>query len=103
LEDELIVEADERLRSLAEGNDDMVGASVALEELTGGETPHFYQARVVAYIRPDNIVGVEKADSPDAALKSALTAVERQVRQRRDKLGKRWQQPPSPPQAIEPE
>jgi hypothetical protein len=92
--DELIIEADRRLRTLAEGHSDMVGASVAMEELTGRETPYVYLARVIAYIRPDNIVAVEKSDSPEAALKGALSAVERQVREKRDRLRKQWQQPP---------
>ena len=89
--DELIAEADRRLRALAEGHSDMIGASVAMEELTGGETPHVYQARVIAYIRPDNVVAVEKSDSPEAALKGALSAVECQVRELREKLRKSWQ------------
>ena len=88
--DELIIEADRKLRALAEGHSDMIGASVAIEELTGVETPHVYQARVVAYIRPNNIVAVEKRDSPESALKGAISAVERQVRELREKLGKSW-------------
>jgi hypothetical protein len=31
----------------------MIGASVALEELTGQTTPHRYQVRVVVYVRPN--------------------------------------------------
>jgi hypothetical protein len=84
--DELITEADRRLRALAEGHSDMIGASVAMEELTGGETPHVYQARVIAYIRPNNVVAVEKRDAPETALKGALSAVERQVHELREKL-----------------
>jgi hypothetical protein len=97
LEDELIAEADGRLRQLAQGQTDMIGASVAVEELAGAETPFIYQARVVAYIRPDNVAAVEKGNSPETALKGALDAVERQVREMRDRLRKRWQQPPAAP------
>jgi hypothetical protein len=55
------------------------------------ETPHMYQARVVVYIRPENIVAIEKAGDLDGALKGALEAAERQVRQRREKFKTQWQ------------
>jgi len=92
-DNELIVEAEGRLRQLASGHSDMIGGSVALEELTGDITPHRYEARVVAYMRPDNVAAVEKRETAIEALKGALNAVERQVRERREKLGKPWQQP----------
>jgi len=92
LNDVLRDEAETRLRALATDRNDMIGASVAVKELSRDETPHFYQARVVAYIRPENIVAVEKADALDAALKGALEAVERQVHQRREKFQAQWQQ-----------
>jgi hypothetical protein len=98
LGDELIEEADRRLRALAEGHSDMIGASVSMEELTGGATPYVYQARVIAFTRPHSVVAVEKSDSPEGALKGALSAVERQVREKRDRLRKQWQQPPQSPQ-----
>jgi ribosome-associated translation inhibitor RaiA len=91
--DELREEALERLLALAEGQDDLIGASVALEELTGGTTPYHYQARVIAFIRPDNIAAVEKAETSRGALKGALTALERQVREQRERLRKTWKRP----------
>jgi hypothetical protein len=48
---------------------------------------------VVVYIRPENIAAVEKAESVEAALKGALAAIERQVREHRERLGATWQQP----------
>jgi len=57
------------------------------------QPPHTFQARVVAYMRPSNLAATEKADTPEGALKGALGALERQVRERRDELGKRWQRP----------
>jgi ribosome-associated translation inhibitor RaiA len=92
LKDLLEAEAESRLRELAEGHKDMVGANVTLEELSHSETPHAYQARVTAFIRPDDIVAVETAESPEAALDGALGALERQVRQQRDKLRHPWEQ-----------
>ena len=93
-EEELKPEAEKRLRELARGHKDMVGASMALEQPAANrETPYIYRARVVVYIRPENISGEEKADTPQAALKGALDAVTRQVRARREKLRTRWKQP----------
>ncbi|MGC9335281.1 MAG: HPF/RaiA family ribosome-associated protein [Anaerolineae bacterium] len=88
--DELRAESLERLLALAEGHDDLIGASVALEELTGATTPYRYQVRVIAFIRPDNIAAVEKAETSLGALKGALTALERQVREYREKLRETW-------------
>lgn len=92
-DDALRLETDRRLRTLTEGHTDITGASVALEELTGETTPNRFQARVVVYMRPDNIASVEKAETAEGALKGALSAVERQVRQARDKLRETWKQP----------
>jgi len=89
----LRLEAERRLETLRAGHTDITGASVALEELSHGETPHLYQARVVAYRRPDNIVAVEKEETATEALKGALDALERQVRADREKRRQTQQQP----------
>ncbi len=93
LETEMRAEAESRLRELAADHTDMIGASVAVEELTGEATPHRYQVRVVAYMRPDNVAAVEKGKTIEAALNGALAAVERQVREYRNKLREQWKQP----------
>jgi ribosome-associated translation inhibitor RaiA len=93
LPDDLRVKVQDRLEKLAGGKRDMIGASVAIERIAHGETPHFYQARIVAYIKPDNIVALEKGDNIDVALKGALDALERQVRKRREKFGEPWKRP----------
>jgi hypothetical protein len=92
-DDALRMEADRRLRALTEGHTDITGASVAIEELTGEATPNWYEVRVAVYMRPDNLASVEKAETVEGALKGALTAAERQVRQVRDKLRETWKQP----------
>ena len=66
-----------------------------------GESSYQYEATVVVYARPENIAATEKEDNPTTALKGALSAVERQVRQKRDKLGKPWQRPGNDPIATE--
>lgn len=89
----LIEEAESRLQALADGHTDLIGAAVTVEELSNDETPHSYRARVVAYIRPTDIAGIEMSDTMEGALKGALVATERQIRKKRDKLAKPWEQP----------
>ena len=101
LEEELFLEADGRLRDLAAGHDDLRGAAVNIREPATGESSYQYEATVVVYARPENIAATEKEDNPTTALKGALSAVERQVRQKRDKLGKPWQRPGNDPIATE--
>jgi ribosome-associated translation inhibitor RaiA len=92
-DENLRIEAERRLRELTEGHTDIIGASVAIEELTGAETPHRYQTRIVLYIRPSDIAAVEKAPDAITSLEQALDVVERQVREHREKLSERWKQP----------
>ena len=83
----------DKLESLASGKNDMIGASVAIERIAHGETPHFYQARIVAYIKPKNIAAVEKSDNLEMALNGALEAIERKIRKKREKFGEPWKRP----------
>jgi len=85
-EDEMFVEADNRLRALAEDHDDLTGAAVAVRQPSHGETPPLYEVTVVVYSKPANAAATEKADSPMGALKGALDAAERQVRETRARL-----------------
>lgn len=91
--DRLEMEAESRLVELAEGHRDITGASVSITQPAHGETPYLYQARVVVYMRPDNLTAQEKHDTIEGALKGALKAIERQVRGRREKLGEPWKRP----------
>ena len=86
-EDTMRMEAVERLMTLAEGHRDMIGASVRVEPIAVGEEPaHLYEARVVAYTKPNHIAAREKDEIPMIALKNALSAAERQVREKREKM-----------------
>lgn len=96
LEQELWAEAWERVQALAGNRDDMIGASAAVERVEGRETPHVFKARIVAYIKPNNIVVNNKAEQPMAALQQALDTLERQVREHREKQRKPWQKPKKP-------
>jgi ribosome-associated translation inhibitor RaiA len=94
LEDKLKNEAETRLRKLSKGHTDITGAAVSLESLDkGSETNYVVRARVVVYVRPENIVAVEKGENPQSALKDALSAVERQIREKRDKMRETWKRP----------
>lgn len=83
--------AEKQIRVLGKGHRDMTGAAVAIESIAHGVTPHEFRARVVVYIRPTDVVAVEKDATPEAALRNSLKAVERRVREQREKLGKPWQ------------
>lgn len=49
--------------------------------------------RIMAYVRPEDVVAVESADTMQAALNHALVAVERQIRDKRERLRDRHRQP----------
>ena len=93
--DDLKAEVEQRLRDLAGEDTDMVGAAVAVTapgkglEKRGTE-PFLYQARVVVYARPEDIAATKQDEAVPVALHEALSAVERQVRAKREKLGRPW-------------
>jgi ribosome-associated translation inhibitor RaiA len=90
---ELRTEAESQLRELTQDHTDIVGAAVAMEELTGDETPHTFQTRIVVYMRPDNVVAVEKAPDATTSLQQALNVIERQVHEKREELREQRRQP----------
>lgn len=85
---ELYELAYDEITDITEGHTDIVGASVSIEELSSGITPHAYQARVVLYVRPEHIAATEVKPSALEALQQALEAAIRQVREKRNKLRK---------------
>jgi ribosome-associated translation inhibitor RaiA len=101
LENEFFVEADERLRKLAADHNDLRGAAINIREPAHGETSYLYEATAVIYARPNNIAASEKRNNPGAALKGALSAIEQQVRDKREKLGQPWKQPGQDPVTSE--
>ncbi|MBN1122312.1 MAG: hypothetical protein JXJ17_14640 [Anaerolineae bacterium] len=97
IEVELFEEADGRLRDLAAGHNDLTGAAINIRTPAHGETPPLFSATVVVYSRPENIVATEKTPELNGALKGALDAVERQVREKRNKFRRHWEQPEGDP------
>ena len=94
---QLMEQAETRLRDLAKGHEDIIGAAVTMRRPAKTETTFLHEATVVAYVRPENVVGKEKHENAVGALKGALDAVERQVRKKREKLRDRWEQPENDP------
>jgi ribosome-associated translation inhibitor RaiA len=96
---ELQDEIETRLLTLAGDRTDLKGAAIAVTEPAQSNersAPHIYQARILVEMRPDNVVAVQKADSLEGALKGALNAVERQVREKRKKLKETWKRADQP-------
>jgi ribosome-associated translation inhibitor RaiA len=88
---DLKAEVEKRLRDLAGEDTDMVGAAVAVTAPGRGAHPYLYQARVVVYARPEDIAAVKQDKNVQIALRDALAAVERQVHEKRERLGKPWE------------
>lgn len=84
---------EQAIAKLAKDHHDITGAAVALEPVAQNGAPFVFRGRVVLYMRPENIAGVAEHDTPEGALRGALHAVERQVREARDKLRERYKQP----------
>lgn len=93
---ELQDEIERRLIDLADDHSDLTGAAVAVSEPARTQTPYIYQVRIVAYVRPEDIVAVKKSDTLEGAVKGALDAIERQVREKREKLRETWKRPDIP-------
>lgn len=92
---------DERLHVLADGHDDLTGAAINIRQPASGETPPLHEATVVVYSRPENIAATEKADTPENAVRGALQAVERQVRDKRTRLRERSEKMANNPPSME--
>lgn len=93
----MFAEADNRLRKLAKGHDDLTGAAINVRRPAKTETSFVYEVTVVVYARPKHIAATEKEADPIIAIKNTLNAIERQVRKKREKLRDRWEQPGNDP------
>lgn len=93
LGEDLLAEAEQRLRTLTENRNDLVGASISVEDIAGVDNRFHYQARIVAYMKPENVAVVEKRETAETALKDALANIEECIRAERSKRRKVWQQP----------
>lgn len=101
LEAELFAEADSRLRELASDHSDLTGAAINIRQPAKTETAFLHEVTVVVYSRPEHIAATAKEADPIIALNDSLSAVERQVRERREKLRDKWKQPGNEPVLTE--
>lgn len=76
----------DQITDLAEGHNDVVGASVSLKELSSDDTPHAYESIVTLNVRPTNISAREVAESALTSLQQSLEAAIKQVREKREQL-----------------
>jgi ribosome-associated translation inhibitor RaiA len=85
LPESMEIEVSERIRDLTESRKDLIGASVSVEGIAGGEEPYLFEARIVAYLRPENIAVIKKDATAEAALKQAISTLERTIRKDRSR------------------
>jgi ribosome-associated translation inhibitor RaiA len=92
LGDGLRAEAEQRLLDLTTNQTDMTGASIAVDVAADKATP-IYRARIVIKMRGPDVVASKEDESAENALRGALEAVERQVREQRRKFNQAWKRP----------
>jgi ribosome-associated translation inhibitor RaiA len=93
---ELQDEIENRILKLAEGHTDITGAAVAVTQPAESEIPFIVQARIIVYRRPKDVVSIKKDETVHGALKGAMEAVEKQVREHRRKLSETWKRKDNP-------
>ena len=86
-ENEFFTQAVDRLSTLSEKHNDISGAVVNFKQpAQARETDHVYEVTIVAYMRgSEHIAATQQDEQFRAALDGALDAIERQVRERREK------------------
>lgn len=85
-EGELYAIAEDELRKLTKNHQDITGAAIHIKQPAKSNTDFIYDARVVAYVRPENVFASEKHNDPASALRGALDAVARQIREKRERM-----------------
>lgn len=85
-DNEFFAIAAERLSDLTEGHNDITGAVVNFKQPAQSRgTPYIHEVTIVVYMKSDHIAATEKHEQFPSALQGALDAIERQVRQRRER------------------
>ncbi len=65
------------------GHHDITNAFISLRQLSGKKSVHEYEAKIVLYHSPDNIVAGHRSGGTPEALAGAVQAIERQLRETR--------------------
>jgi ribosome-associated translation inhibitor RaiA len=87
---ELRRQIERSLENLAKDHKDVTGASITLSQPAHGGTPYLFRASIVVYMRPENVYAEHKSETLEVAVRDALEAIERQVREERKKRGEPW-------------
>lgn len=83
-ENEYYTLAVDRLSQLSEGHNDILGAVVNFKKpAKEHETAYINEVTIVVYMGSDHIAATEKGEQFESTLNGALSAVERQVHERR--------------------
>lgn len=72
-----------RIDTWSRGHHDISSAYVSLRQLSGKKTVHQYEAKIVLYHRPANLVAAHKSSAIPEAMAGAVSAIERQLREHR--------------------
>lgn len=65
------------------GHHDITNAYVSLKQLSGKKSVHEYEAKIVLYHRPENIVAGHRSPLIPEAVAGAMQTIERQLRETR--------------------
>ncbi len=85
-ENKYYAQAVDRLKQLAEGHNDIIGGAVHLMlPSKGHQTPYLYEIKVVVHMQAEHIAATENGGQIQSTLDRTLDAVERQVREHREK------------------
>jgi hypothetical protein len=83
-ENEFYTLAVDRLSELAKGHNDISGGVVNLKQpAKEHQTSYIYEVTIVVYMGSEHIAATEKGKQLESTLAGALSAVERQVHERR--------------------
>ncbi len=73
----------DRYKDWARGHHDITNAYFSVKQLSGKKSVHEYEAKIVLYHRPENIVTAFRASTIPEAIKGAVQTTERQLRETR--------------------
>ncbi len=73
----------DRYQDWKRGHHDITNAFISLKQLSGKKSVNVYEAKIVLYHSPENIVAGHRSAAIPEALAGAVQAIERQLREAR--------------------
>lgn len=83
----------DKLDQMENGYHDITKAHLSVKQLSGKPTVNKYEAKLLLYHKPENIVGSYKSELIPEAIQSAFAAAERQLRKSRTASKERRRRP----------